>query len=84
MTDYLNLYPAARAFAEANAQQCAQEIVAWRETAIYKGTALRELADILSPVSPHRDMRLAEDLVIEVALAKLAGTQENSSQEAQQ
>lgn len=66
------IYPAARAYARENAQVCAQEIVSWRNTAEYKGHALRELADILKPLDQHHSMQMAEDLVIEVALEKLA------------
>ena len=72
MENIHEIYPAARKYASEHAQQCAQEIVTWRETAIYQGSALRELADILMPIDSARAMQMAEDLVIEVALVKLA------------
>ena len=73
------IYPTARAYARKHGQQCAQEIVEWRETGLYKGSALRELADLLMPLDSARAMQMAEDLVIEVALEKLAGQQEQVS-----
>lgn len=66
------IYPAARAFAREHGQQCAKEILQWRRTGIYSGQRLAELANILRPIDPDRYMAMAEDLVSEVALARLA------------
>ncbi|MND28134.1 hypothetical protein D3C80_186120 [compost metagenome] len=81
MAEVKGIYPAARAYAREHGQQCAKEIIVWRETAIYSGQKLAELADILRPLDTTRAMRLAEDLVIEVALAKLASDDEPKCEE---
>lgn len=66
------IYPAARAFAREHGQQCAKEILQWRRTGIYSGQRLAELANILRPIDTDQCMAMAEDLVSEVALARLA------------
>lgn len=66
------IYKAARAFANANKVECAKEIVRWRESGIYDGCKLSELASMLSSVDRFRSMRLAEDLVLEVAVYDLS------------
>jgi len=81
MAEVKGIYPTARAYAREHGQQCAKEIIAWRDTAIYSGQKLAELADILRPLDTTRAMRLAEDLVIEVALAKLASDERASDDE---
>ncbi len=71
------IYPAAKVFAREHGQQCAKEIMEWRRTGIYSGTRLAELANILRPINSSReDMQMAEDLVVEVALANLASDNE--------
>ncbi len=72
MAEVQGIYPASRAYAHQYGQQCAKEIMEWRETGIYRGHLLAELANILKPIDSARSMQMAEDLVIEVALAKLA------------
>jgi hypothetical protein len=69
-------YPAARIFAQEHGQQCAKEILEWKKTGIYNGTRLAELANIIRPIDSSRDMQMAEDLVSEVALVKLASNVE--------
>lgn len=72
MEDIQGIYPTSRAYAREHGQQCAMEIIEWRNTGIYSGNRLAELANILRPLNSARAMQMAEDLVIEVALAKLA------------
>ena len=70
------IYPAAKVFAREHGQQCAKEIMEWRRTGIYSGTRLAELANILRPIDSSRNMQMAEDLIVEVALANLASDNE--------
>lgn len=72
MEDMQHIYQLARAYVHEHGHQCAKEILAWRKTGIYNGQALAELAKMLSPIYADMDMRKAEDLVVEVALNKLA------------
>jgi hypothetical protein len=67
MTELQGIYPKSRAYAREHGQQCAKEILKWRETGIYRGHLLAELANILKPLDSARSMQMAEDLVIEVA-----------------
>lgn len=79
MADVQGIYPTARAYAREHGQQCALEIIEWRNTGIYSGHRLAELENILRPLDSARAMRMAEDLVIEVALAKLASDSDGTT-----
>lgn len=83
MVDVQGIYPASRAYAREHGQQCAKEIMEWRETGIYQGHLLAELANILKPLDSARSMQMAEDLVIEVALAKLAASLDPNAEDKQ-
>ncbi|GJA77607.1 TPA: hypothetical protein NJT27_003389 [Klebsiella pneumoniae] len=80
MTELQGIYPKSRAYAREHGQQCAKEILKWRETGIYRGHLLAELANILKPLDSARSMQMAEDLVIEVALEKLASDSDDTTE----
>lgn len=65
-------YPLARAYIKENPTACAQELQAWRDTGVYTGHHLENVANLLRPVSQYDCMKLADDLVLEYALKVLA------------
>ena len=72
MVDSRKVDSKARAYASEHGQQSAREIVEWRRTGIYKGSSLAQLAEIISADDRPIDFQMAEALVVQVALEKLA------------
>ncbi|MND11688.1 hypothetical protein D3C87_465800 [compost metagenome] len=61
-----------REFARQNLSQCAKEVLEWRRSGAYQGGALSSLAEILTPIDPDNAIRMAEEIVIGIALVNAA------------
>lgn len=61
-------------FASEHLQECAAELLEWGETAVLPNGKIRELADMCRKWSnAQQALQLAERLVVDAALRKIAG-----------
>lgn len=66
------IYDKARELATNNLQKCCQEIVDWRKKAILNDGFVREMAEILESIDEHNATRIAEQIVLQLAIEKIA------------
>lgn len=63
----------AKAFAKDNLAEGAAELIEWDRTALLKqGGIVTQLAEMLVPLDPHQNHKLARSLLEQAALAKCA------------
>ena len=72
MTELQDLYQQAKVLAKANLSECCQEIVEWRKSGILCNGTVRDMARKLEAVDEHNSTRLAEQIVVQLALEVVA------------
>lgn len=72
MSDPLSFYKQAESLARENLQQCAREVMEWRKTGILQDGKIREMEKLLDSVDNMQSTRMAEDIVLNLALEQFA------------